>query len=505
MQLRRFIRDAAGFAGTQYVLRMILMARGLIAAGLLGPAGYGAWNAISLLMEYAGQAPFGTLQGLDQTAPGRMVDGDRARVRRLGGAAMFNVIALGTLFALACVLYFSRSHGQIRTAWGLQGVVVVLACGLMTSVAQVYNSLLRSDGRIGAVSAWFLIQGGLGAVIGIALLPAAGAWGLLWGWSIGTVVALVFVHVQGRHLVGPPVPSADGGLMIRAGLPLFGSMAIAFLMRTLDRLIILRYLNTEALGHYSLAVMALGLLLYLPDSVAFVLYPRLLRRFRESGEDPAALRSPIERSTRALALALPVLCGLAYLAADDTVLWLLPRFRDGVPPLRILCFGAAALGLANVGAILLMTLRRQSVLVPASLIVSGLGAVGMILVAQAGFGIRGIAWVSLATYAVHSAILLSFAYATIAGSVARGLLMVVRELTPLAIAIPLAWICNTLLPGGGSTGVAALVRLGAGLVAFVTAYAVLVMPLARGIGLREVVRETPIPFLRGASPRGADS
>jgi O-antigen/teichoic acid export membrane protein len=293
-------------------------------------------------------------------------------------------------------------------------------------------------------------------------------------------------------------------LLIASGLPLFGSMAIAFLMRTLDRIIVLKYLNTEALGHYSLAVMALGLLLYLPDSVAFVLYPRLLRRYRESGEDPAALRGPIERSTRALALTMPALCGVAYLAADDTVLWLLPRFRDGVPPLRILCFGAAALGLANVGAILLMTLRRQAVLVPVSLIVSGLGAACMVLVAQAGFGIRGVAWVSLATYALHSAILLSYAYATVTRSLARGLLMVTRELTPLAVAIPLAWVCNTLLPGGGATGIAPLVRLGAGLILFVTAYALLVLPLARGIGLREVARATPIPFLRGTAPRGAD-
>ena len=504
MQLRRFLRDAAGFTGTQYVVRLLLMVRGVLAARWLGPGAYGAWSAIQLVIDYGIQTSLGTLQGLDQTVPGAIVDGDRRRQDRIARAALFNLTAFGLLFGLIVVAYFARGEGQIRSAWGIGGVAVAAACALLTNVGSWNTSLLRSHGNIGAVSGWFVIQGVVGSVVGVALIPLSGAWGLLWGWLLGTAMALFYVRRQARGLPAPlPAPSAESLRLLSIGFPMFVSAAITFVMRTLDRVIILRFLGNEALGYYSLAVVALGFLLYLPDSIAYVLYPNLLRRFREAGEDPAALRGPVERSMRVLALTMPALCGIAYLAADDAVLWLLPRFREGVPPLRILCFGAAALGLASVGSILLMTLRRQVVLVPVAVAAAVLGAGSMIGVIHAGYGIRGVAWASLATYAFHSGALLAAAYATLTGSVAQGLLRVARELLPVAVAIPIAWACNTLLPGAHATGLLAVARLAAGVVLFVVAYAIAMLPLARGIGLRQVAREAPLPFLRGAPAEGA--
>lgn len=506
MQLRRFIRDTAGFAGTQYVVRLLLMVRGVVAARLLGPVAYGAWSAIQLVIDYGIQTSFGTLQGLDQTAPAAIVDGDRRRLDRIAHAALFNLIVFGVVFAALALGYFARREGQLRESWGLSGVAVAAACALLTNVASWQTSLLRSHGRIGAVSGWFVIQGVIGSAVGLALIPWTGVKGLLWGWLLGTAVALWYARRQARDLPRPvPTPSRESIRVLALGFPMYLSLAITFVMRTLDRVIILRFLGKEALGYYSLAVMALGFLLYLPDSIAYVLYPSLLRRYRESGDDPAALRGPVERSMRVLALVMPALCGVAYLAADDAVLWLLPRFAAGVPSLRILCFGAAALGLASVGTILLMTLRRQVVLVPLSIVAAALGAGLMIWVIHAGYGIRGVAWSSLGTYAFHSGALLAVAYSTLTGSATRGLLRVARELLPLAIAIPIAWVCNTLLPGKHVTGLLAFARLVAGVVLFLGAYAVAMLPLARGIGLREVVRETPLPFLRGAAAGGAQS
>ena len=83
----QFTRDSLGLAFTQYLVRAMSMARGFVAAKLLDPMAFGAWNALQLMMDYGALAPLGTQQGLDQMVPARLVEGDPRRVKRLKQAA----------------------------------------------------------------------------------------------------------------------------------------------------------------------------------------------------------------------------------------------------------------------------------------------------------------------------------------------------------------------------------------------------------------------------------
>jgi O-antigen/teichoic acid export membrane protein len=491
---RKSIRDLLGLAGSQYAVRALLMTRGILAARLLGPGAYGAWNAIVLVLEYGGLSHLSTLQGLDQAVPGRIVDGEPRALDRLKRAALFNLLIGAGLFTLITLLYFARTPGQIRGFWGLFGIGVAIACAVLTNIAGYHTSILRSYGRIEVMSVWFVIQGTLGAVLGIALIPWLGAWGLLWGWFGGTVIATIYARSRGRDVVPlAPRPSADARLLLALGLPMFLYTGLNLLMRSLDRVIILRFLGTEDLGFYSLAVMAISLLLYLSDSAGYVMYPRLLSRFHASGGDPESIREPAHQVLGAVSLLLPLFCAFAYLAADDSVLWLLPKFREGVPALRILCFGAAALGIGNLCAIVLMVMRRQQLLVPVALGSVILGAIAMVLVIRAGFGIRGVAWVTLATYTLHSSVMLWLALGRLHENALSRLGTVVRLLAPLGLAIPLAYLCNVIMPGSHQRGWLGLARLVSGMVAFLVVYSIAVRPLARGLGLRQMLAEFRLP------------
>lgn len=500
MHPRKSIRDLVGLAGSQYVVRALLMARGLIAARLLGPGAYGAWNALTLVLEYGMQSHFGTLQGLDQKVPARVADGDREGLARLQRAAMFNLVLGGVLYATLVGLYFARSPGQIRTFWGAAGIALAIVSALLTNLSNFHTSILRSHGRIEVVSVWYVIQGLVGAVLGVALVPWFGAWGLLWGWVIATLIATEYARRQGRDVTTmTPRPGRESLRLLEVGLPMFLFVGLTFVMRSLDRVIILRFLGTENLGFYSLAAMAIGLLLYLPDSVGYVMYPRLLKRFHESGGDPGVIRAPVHQALGAVAIALPACCALAYLAADDSVLWLLPKFREGVPALRILCFGAAALGLGNLCAIVLMVLRRQQLLIPVAIGSVVVGAAAMVASIYAGFGIRGVAWSTLAVYTLHSAVMVWLAFGRLHDHAGERLVWLARLFAPLGIAIPLAWACNALLPWAMHGGGSAVLRTALGMVLFLVGYTVLVLPFARGLGLRELAAEFRFPARPGTN------
>lgn len=498
MHPRKFVRDSVGFAISQYLVRLLNLTRGLVAARLLGPAPYGAWSALLLLFDYGACAPLGTYQGLDRAVPARIVDSDSRLLERVKRSGLFNVLVLSLLYGAICVAYFARSSGQIRTAWGLSGIVLTLACVVMTNVSLYHLTLMRSHGNIGAVSAWFLLQSVIGVVLGLALIPALGMWGLLWGWLAGTLVATVVVMWRGHGVVPlNPVPSRESLHLLAVGFPMFMYGLSSFLMRSLDRVIILRFLGTQSLGLYALAVSAVTFLLTLPDAVAYVLYPQLVQRYRQANDDPAAIRDLIERAVRVIAVGTPALCAIAYLGADDVVEWVLPRFREGVPALRILCFSAAGLALANLASIVLMTTGRQLLLVPVAFGMSVFGVVLDLVAIRLGQGIRGVAWATFVTFVLNSAVLMTLAESALGRGFGRRLGLLARAFVPLALAMPLAYGFERLLPFGHPGPMRALRLLGSAAL-WLMVYGLLTAPLMRGLGLRALASEFRWP---GVPPR----
>ncbi|HTM56822.1 MAG TPA: oligosaccharide flippase family protein [Candidatus Udaeobacter sp.] len=490
MHPRRFIRDSIVYATAQYIYRVLTMARGLIAARLLGPAPYGAWNAIQLIMDYGLLAAAGTFQGLDQTLPPRLVDGDPSIIDRTKRSGLFNVLLLSSLYAGLIVLYFSFSNGKIVAFWGLKGVLIAGVCVVLSNLGAYHINLLRAHNNMTAVSAWYLAQGTIGAGLALALLPKLGMWALLDGWLIGTAVASVVTLASARR-IAPLVPRAslESLALIRAGAPMF-LYSSSIILRSLDRAIILKFLEAEDLGYYSLAVTAMTLLLYLPDSVSFVLYPQLLKRYRAGGDRPEAVRSQVERTYQTLAVMVPALCGLAFLGARDLIVTLLPKFVPGLDAVRLICFGAGGLAFVGLSAIVLMTLQRQKYLVPTALIGSLLGA-GLDLVAvRLGTGITGVAFATMIAYVINGVVMSSMAIAGLKGGRGATVSRVASTFLPLAISFVLAFGIDRLLPWPEGRGLSAHVThliLAWGI--FLPVYALFAYPFGRGTGLRQMLAE----------------
>jgi len=503
MHPRKFIRDSVGFAFSQYLVRLLLMVRGVIGAKLLPPSAYGSWNALLLFIDFGVLAQLGTQPGLDQTVPRRIVEGDPVKLDRTKRAGLFNILVTCLLFDALCLMFVARTQ-QFRTVWGMGGVALVLLCANLTQYAYYQLTLLRSHGNIGAISLWTMTQGLIGAVLGIALVPvfghhdrAAGVWGLLWGWLAGTVASLVYLSTQSRGIAPVvPRPSRESLALISVGFPMFLFTSSDVVMRTLDRIIIFRFLGPESLGYYTLSGMLIAFLLYLPYSVVFVLYPQLVRRYHEGGDQPAAIREPVERALRSLSLVVPALCGVTFLIAPDVAAWILPKYRAGIGPLQVLGFGALGLAFANLASIVLMTLGRQLYLVPASALMAVLSAALDYVAVTRGFGILGVAWATLTAYLLNGGVMLWLASAGLGFSPLQRLGVLARSFAPLVLASVIAVGLDRGLALVGGPGFAwALARLLVSLAAFTGLYTLAIHPLARGLGARQVLSEFNLPWL----------
>jgi Na+-driven multidrug efflux pump len=117
-----------------------------------------------------------------------------------------------------------------------------------------------------------------------------------------------------------------------------------------------------------------------------------------------------------------------------------------------------------------------------------------VLAIHGGFGIRGVAWATFFAFVLNGAIVLALASSKLRRGWPHWLGFVFRIYVPLAIALPLAYVVQSFLPLYGQPGLMRLARLALEQAAFAVAYLVLVLPLARGIGLRQLVSEFNWPW-----------
>ena len=205
---------------------------------------------------------------------------------------------------------------------------------------------------------------------------------------------------------------------------------------------------------------------------------------------------------RALTVVVPALTGAAYLVAPGAITLVLPKFLPGVTAARVLCFGAGGITLANLSSIVLMTLGRQNVLVPVAVGMTALGAGLDYLAVRSGFGIDGVARMTLLTYFMNGGVLLWLACdgLRIAGSDRARLLA--RALVPFLLGFVLAYAIDKALPWPvGMPRSLQLLRILAALGLFAAFYGAAVSPLVRGLGLLQLVREMN-PMQPGAARRG---
>src|SRR5262249_62100618 len=126
----------------------------------------------------------------------------------------------------------------------------------------------------------------------------------------------------------------------------------------------------------------------------------------------------------------PLAAGLGALWARELVNAVRPRYDECVSPLRVLAFGATGLSLSTFASIVLMTVGRRIILVPAAVFLSALSGGFQLLSLRWNGGLTGIAAAATLAYVLSGAVLLSLAAAGLGYAFQRGLALVARGLRP---------------------------------------------------------------------------
>ena len=248
--------------------------------------------------------------------------------------------------------YFREPRAQTVIEW------LSLAC-LLSAAAAPATYLLQRDLNFRASG---LIQVGSYAVGYVAVgMPLAifgwGATSLVAAWLVQALVTLIASYVLKPHPVRPLFWYADAASALGTGRAVFFTNIVNWVLNNLDRVLIGRLLNTQALGLYNVAYN----LATMPNNL---LLGALQPAFLAAG---ARLQDELERLGRAyfqmlasiFVLVFPAFVFLALISADLVHLLYGPKWREAGSVLGILFLSMPAYVIWGLSTPVLWNTRRK--------------------------------------------------------------------------------------------------------------------------------------------------
>ncbi len=382
------------FQGSRFITQ-------LYAAKTLGPTLFGLWQSLFLVLAYGMRSHLGVLNAMNRDIP--FYDG-AGQVERI---AELRAISLGTVERSALLLagmIFVVSYGfeSPATQTGLRYIALMV---IFQQLYLYYQMLLKSHRMFRLMSLQQFAYAALTLAMVLPLTHYFGFQGFLGGQLLVLAVTLLLIQGNLPFSIVPTFDWQKAKGLSRIGFPIMLAGLVFNLFTTADRLVILRYLGKQALGYYSLSIMATGILLLFPMTVAQIIYPQMSRKYGQTGQPLALTRLIYIPTLYLLAVMVPVLAGV-YFLFPIFVRYFLSQYLPGIPALQITVFGVFFLSLSFGFANFLNTVGLQKrYLIIQSIAIAIVVILNWISI-QMGYGIEGIAMATTISYTLYAVMLI---------------------------------------------------------------------------------------------------
>ncbi|MBW1697325.1 MAG: oligosaccharide flippase family protein [Deltaproteobacteria bacterium] len=368
---------------------------GYFGAFLLGPALYGLWQGVRLILNYGVYINLGTIYGMERQIPFYKGKRDYHRLKLTESVIfVFNILVTSVLAIAVISAGISwRSDQNLRIALIFVGLI------LWAKLIQAYYTYyMRANQKFELLS----IIGGVDffcSIISIYLIYQGGFVGFLSGFLLRGVVTLFVAIRLSNSKLELKWDSETFKENIYFGFPLMLGGIVSVLFQSIDRVIILSFLDIEQLGFYSLGILVIRPLSMIMNSVLNVVFPKMTEAYG-SNEHPESIRKYVQKPLRAVGCIAPVIIGFIHLNLFMLVTIFLPKYQAGINAAIILIYGLLFHHLTSVLERFWVTLGRQYMVLIMVFTGCIIKLVFSLIMLINGYGINGVALSSSLSYLI---------------------------------------------------------------------------------------------------------
>lgn len=386
---REIFKDAGIYTASSYIAQALDVVNGLLVRRFLGPANMGVWTFLQVIQSYAKHSSLGVTTATARDVPYFREKGDERKVEEVKNLVFTFTVFTSVLTALVVAAYaFLKRHEFSREIfWGLLVVAVLI---LAQRIYNLFVVLLRAHKEFVFVGILNIISSVTSVVLTIALTWRFSLYGFYAAMVLNFLLNIGIIMRKTKYRFSFLFDWKALTPLVTLGVTILAADILRSVLTSIDRLVIAKWLGFEALGIYSVGLMADNYLYALPNMFGVIFFPHFQEAFAQR-DHPPDLEKFLIKPTLSIAYFFPVIIGFVWCSSMWFVPAFLPKYIPGIQALKILCLGAFFLAFTHSFSTCLITLRRHVLLIPITGASIVFGFVLNWLFLKQGWGIEGVA------------------------------------------------------------------------------------------------------------------
>lgn len=327
------IKSILKYSFSTYFVQILNIFSIFIIPNFLSPVLLGKYNFLQLFYGYMNYSHFGIRFGLDKKIPTYIGKKQLNKAKNIANIGFIGIMALNTLIniiVLSFLPFFNNFDKDI--VWGL---IITLISATFLSAATCLRITLRAHEEISKMSQITISTGiilVLSRLLGVATF---GYYGILTALLISNILGLLIMLKVSNYKINFNFDFLRLKFLLKAGFPFFVYGILAVIFRSLDKLVITKFLSFQELGYYSIGTMIVSFLFILPGSIDEVLFPGLLKKISVNIDS----RIILDYLTRYMLIAskiAAIMIGSFIIFIPFFISYFLPKYKSGITSAQIL-------------------------------------------------------------------------------------------------------------------------------------------------------------------------
>ena len=305
----------------------------------------GIYSTCLIVQTYMNYAQFGVLNAYNRDYPQALGRKDFDAAGKMKNSAMtFMLMIYALIFIFFEIWVLIRYHGSIgsdqRQTYYAFGYAMCPIMILLKSFDDMSNATVRMNGKYNKSAIIGFVRTVLALGIGVLMLQTVGYYGLYGMTMSSAILGILLFYKDSLKGARLDFDFSYMKLMVLGGLPLLINSLIWTIVQNVDKHVILTFMDTDALGVYSVPTMGFTTMVLVPQTIAQVFYIKISHLYG-AHQDEKELLDKAGYFTSITALISGAACLFVFYVMPIFVHYFMPNYTDGTVATQILVIGVA--------------------------------------------------------------------------------------------------------------------------------------------------------------------
>jgi len=396
---KEIIRDTSIFTIARYSAYFFTILTGLVIARVLGPASFGVYSALMLIVTYSQYSHFGLLFAMTKKVPFYSGKKEYSKIKETE-----NIVFSGTMIIILFVsliliiLSFFIRNVSINTISSLRIIAVII---ILQQTFYFYQSYLRAEKKFSMMGKILLVYSIAYFIFIILLIMKFSLNGVFFAMLLAYIVAILYLSKKDEFKLKIKFMPKKTVQLMKIGFPLLtmGIMTLFFI--SIDKIMIIKFMDKLQLGYYSFAVIVAGIVGFIPQSISKIMFPYLVEKYGEK-EDNDNIKNYLFQPTLILSYLIPIVIGLVFITAPVAIYYILPKYLSTIIPFKILICAAFFTSIMFPSSNFLITINKEKKIILFQAISVILAIILNYIFIIKGYGIKGVAVATAISYLFYA-------------------------------------------------------------------------------------------------------